>query len=56
MDDDGDGQTKSPLFGMKVLIVDLARNAGAIVHALSERSHFKNLDWSAIRVACEALV
>ncbi len=45
-----DGQKKSPLFGMKVLVVgagspvglalvDLARNAGAIVHALSERSH-----------------
>lgn len=46
-----DGQKKSPLFGMKVLVVgagspvglalvDLARNAGAIVLALSERSHF----------------
>lgn len=45
-----EGQKKSPLFGMKVLVVgagspvglalvDLARNAGAFVHALSERSH-----------------
>ena len=62
---DSAGQTESPLFGMKVLVVgagspvglalvELASNAGAFVHTLSDESHMSSIrDMGATR--CDVL-